>query len=53
MNSETLNLSANALVEYNRKETAKDLKNEEFKRYCLNELTHKDHIRYIYSVLPN
>ncbi len=52
MNQETLNLSATALAEYNRTETI-DLKDQGFTSYCLNELTHKEHLKYIYEVLQN
>lgn len=51
MNQETLNLSAEALVKYNSKETVNHI--NDFTRYCLNELTHPSHIIYIYKVLPN
>lgn len=51
MNQESLNLSAEALNEYNRQETVNHINN--FTRYCLNELTHVDHLKYIYNVLPN
>lgn len=51
MNQETLNLSAEALVKYNSKETVNHI--NDFTKYCLNELTHVDHLKYIYNVLPN